>query len=57
MQDMKRVGVGRIKVVLKIIPEMIFKIDPNSRIGLGEIGQFYPHCLDLVPLHFYFGFH
>ena len=34
---MKGTGVGRIKVLLEMIPEMIFKIDLNSRIGLREI--------------------
>ena len=33
------VGVGRIKIVLEMVPEMIFKIDLNSRIGLREIDQ------------------
>ena len=36
IQDMKGAGVGRIKVVLEIIPEMSFKIDLNSRLGLRE---------------------
>ena len=32
-------GVSRIKVVLEIIPEMIFKIDLNRRIRLIETDQ------------------
>ena len=36
---MKGAGAGRIKLVLEMIPQMIFKIDLNSRIGLREIDQ------------------
>ena len=32
-------GVSRIKVVLEMIPEMIFKIDLNRRIRLRETDQ------------------
>ena len=33
----ERSRVGRIKVVMEMIPEMIFKMDLNSGIGLREI--------------------